>query len=140
MIALLYNISSIISSLLILYIVDKETGKYFLNQVWLSLDLTKNEIESYWTWSKLSVLGLLVTLKRLFFNGLIAVTGHLYFICAKFCVIFLFAIHFWICVLYKCFFVVSVRYIYIYIYIKWSDEIQIDHQLKSAQWVYQSFE
>ena len=35
-IVLLYNISSIISSLLILYIVDKETRKYFLNQVWLS--------------------------------------------------------------------------------------------------------
>ena len=33
LILLLYNISSIISSLLILYIVDKETGKYFLNQV-----------------------------------------------------------------------------------------------------------
>ena len=24
--------------------------------------------------------------------------------------------------------------------IRWNDEIQIDHQLKSAQWVYQSFE
>ena len=33
LIVLLYNTSSIISSLLILYIVDKETGKYFLNQV-----------------------------------------------------------------------------------------------------------
>ena len=30
-------------------------------------------------------------------------------------------------------------YVYIYIII-WNDEIQIDHQLKSAQWVYQSFE
>ena len=29
-------------------------------------------------------------------------------------------------------------YIYIYIYKRWNDEIQIDHQLKSAQWVYQS--
>ena len=29
-----------------------------------------------------SVLGLLVTLESLFFNGLMAVTGHLYFICA----------------------------------------------------------
>ena len=28
------------------------------------------------------------------------------------------------------------KYIYIYIYIKWNDEIQNDHQLKSAQWVY----
>ena len=33
MIVLLYNISSIIPSLFILYFVDKETGKYFLNQV-----------------------------------------------------------------------------------------------------------
>ena len=29
-----------------------------------------------------SVLGLLVTLTSLFFNGLIAATGHFYFICA----------------------------------------------------------
>ena len=53
LIVLLYNISSIISSLLILYIVDKETGKYFLNQVWLSLAAVNkfnNKIESYWTW------------------------------------------------------------------------------------------
>ena len=28
--------------------------------------------------------------------------------------------------------------LYIYIYKRWNDEIQIDHQLKSAQWVYQS--
>ena len=28
------------------------------------------------------VLGLLVTLKSLFFNGFMAVTSHLYFICA----------------------------------------------------------
>ena len=33
MIVILYDISSIIPSLFILYIVDKETGKYFLNQV-----------------------------------------------------------------------------------------------------------
>ena len=83
---LLYNISSIISSLLILYIVDKETGKYFLNQVWLSLAAV-NKFNQEWNWIILdmkytSVLGLLVTLKSLFFNGLIAVTGHLYFICA----------------------------------------------------------
>ena len=31
------------------------------------------------------------------------VTGHLYFICAQFCIIFVFAIYFWIC---------DVRYIY----------------------------
>ena len=31
------------------------------------------------------------------------VTGHLYFICAQFCIIFVFAIYFWIC---------NVRYIY----------------------------
>ena len=41
--------------------------------------------------------------KILCFNGLIAVTGHLYFICAQFCIIFVFAIYFWIC---------DVRYIY----------------------------
>ena len=29
-----------------------------------------------------SVLGLLVTLTSLFFNGLIAITGYFYFICA----------------------------------------------------------
>ena len=86
LIVLLYNISSIISSLLILYIVDKETGKYFLNQVWLSLAAV-NKFNQEWNWIILdmkytSVLGLLVTLKSLFFNGLIAVTGHLYFICA----------------------------------------------------------
>ena len=107
LIVLLYNISSIISSLLILYIVDKETGKYFLNQVWLSLAAV-NKFNQEWNWIILdmkytSVLGLLVTLKSLFFNGLIAVTCHLYFICAWFCIIFLFAIYFSICMLYKCF-------------------------------------
>ena len=45
----LYNISSIISSLLILYIVDKETGKYFLNQVWLSLTAV-NKSNQEWNW------------------------------------------------------------------------------------------
>ena len=86
LIVLLYNVSSIISSLLILYIVDKKTGKYFLNQNWLSLAAV-NKFNQEWNWIILdmkytSVLGLLVTLKSLFFNGLIAVTGHLYFICA----------------------------------------------------------
>ena len=93
LIVLLYNISSIISSLLILYIVDKETGKYFLNQVWLSLAAV-NKFNQEWNWIILdmkytSVLGLLVTLKSLFFNGLVAVTGPLYFICANFFLIFL---------------------------------------------------
>ena len=88
LIVLLYNISSIISSLLILYFVDKETGKYFLNQVW-SILAAVNKFNQERNWIILdmkyrSVLGLLVTLKSLFFNGLIAVTGtgHLYFICA----------------------------------------------------------
>ena len=49
LIVLLYNISSIISSLLILYIVDKETGKYFLNQVWLSLAAV-NKFNQEWNW------------------------------------------------------------------------------------------
>ena len=86
LIVLLYNISSIISSLLILYIVDKETGKYFLNQVWLSLAAV-NKFNQQWNWIILnmkctSVLRLLATLKScLFCSGLIAVTGHLYFIC-----------------------------------------------------------
>ena len=80
LIVLLYNVSSIISSLLILYIADKETGKYFLSQVWYKFNRE-------WNWIILdmkytSVLGLLVTQKNLFFNGLIAVTGHLYFTCA----------------------------------------------------------
>ena len=83
---LLYNISSVISSLLILYIVDKETGKYFLNQVWLSLAAV-NKFNQEWNWIILdmkytSALRLVVTQKSLFFNALIAVTGHLYFICA----------------------------------------------------------
>ena len=46
-----------------------------------------NKFNQEWNWiivdmKYTSVLGLLVTLKSLFFNGLIAVTGHLYFICA----------------------------------------------------------
>ena len=70
LIVLLYNISSIISSLLILYIVDKETGKYFLNQVWLSLAAV-NKFNQEWNWIILdmkytSVLGLLVAKKFVF--------------------------------------------------------------------------
>ena len=85
MIVLMYDISSIIPSLFILYIVDKETGKYFLNQVWLSLAAV-NKLNQEWNWIIMdtkytSVLGLVVTLKSLFSHGLIAVTGHLYFIC-----------------------------------------------------------
>ena len=49
MIVLMYDISSIIPSLFILYIVDKETGKYFLNQVWLSLAAV-NKLNQEWNW------------------------------------------------------------------------------------------
>ena len=49
LIVLLYDISSIISCLLILCIVDKETGKYFLNQVWLSLAAV-NKFNQEWNW------------------------------------------------------------------------------------------
>ena len=111
-----------IYSLLILYIVDEETGNYFLNQVWLSLAAVNN-FNQEWNWIILdtkytSVLGLLVTLKSFFFNGLMAVTGHLYRICISFimnneCIIFLFALYFeFVCYINQMFYVVSVRYIY----------------------------
>ena len=59
-----------------------------------------------------SVLGLLITLTSLFFNGLIVVTGHFYFICAQFCIIFLFAYYalLKLDVIYM-FYVASVRFI-----------------------------
>ena len=85
LIVLLYNISSIISFLLILYIVvTRKQESIFLNQVWLNMgrlqliNLTKNELNHTGYYMKYtSVLRLLVTIKSLFFNCLIAVTGHL---------------------------------------------------------------
>ena len=106
LIVLLYDISSIISSVNVTYCRQGNRKVFFESS--LIQPAAVNKFNQEWNLIILdmkytSVLGLLVTLKSLCFNGLIAVTGHLYFICAQFCIIFVFAIYFWIC---------NVRYIY----------------------------